>query len=114
MGSGYGGDEDPMALLRDVIGKIRDHSYITSEIKTDGVGGCKKLQFLVTFSTLFVLTWVGWSEKIQKCTDVIYGLSLINKKASIVFSMKPQCTLNNRLYRILESWKVLELIGKFL
>ena len=29
-GSGYGGDEDPMALLRDVIGKIRDHLYITS------------------------------------------------------------------------------------
>ena len=68
----YGGDEDPMALLRDVIGKIRDHSYITSEIKTDGVGGCKKLQFLVTFSTLFVLTWVGWSEKIQNCSDVIF------------------------------------------
>ena len=29
-GSGYGGDEDPMALLRDVIGKLRDHPYITS------------------------------------------------------------------------------------
>ena len=77
-GSGYGGDEDPMALLRDVIGKISDHSYITSAIMTDGVGGFKKLQFLVTFSTLFVLTWVGWSEKIQKCTDVIYGWSPIS------------------------------------
>ena len=35
----YGGDEDPMALLPDVIGKIRDHSHITSAIMTDGVGG---------------------------------------------------------------------------
>ena len=81
----YGSDEDPMALLRDVIGKISDHSYITSAIMTDGVGGFKKLQFLVTFSTLFMLKWVGWSEEIQKCTDVIYGLSLINKKGCIVF-----------------------------
>ena len=81
----YGNDKDPMALLRDVIGKIRDHSYITSAIMTDGVGGFKKLQFLVTFSTLFMLKWVGWSEKIQKCIDVICGLSLINKKGCIVF-----------------------------
>ena len=61
-----------MALLRDVISTIRDHSYITLAILTDGMGGFKKLQFLVTFSTLFILTWVGWSEKIQNCSDVIF------------------------------------------
>ena len=30
------------------------------------------------FSTVFMLTyWVGGSEKVQKCTDVIYGWSLL-------------------------------------
>ena len=41
-GSGYGGDEDPMALLRDVIGKLRDHPYITSAKGMGGWVGSKK------------------------------------------------------------------------
>ena len=53
---------------------IRDHSYITS---AKVLGGFKKWQFLLKFSTVFMLIWlVGGSEKVQKCADVIYGWPL--------------------------------------
>ena len=42
LGSGYGSNEDPMALLHDVISKIRDHPYITS---AKGLGGSRKWPF---------------------------------------------------------------------
>ena len=45
-GSGYGGDEDPMALLRDVIGKLRDHPYITSAKGLSGWVGSKNCSWV--------------------------------------------------------------------
>ena len=53
-GSGYGGDEDPMALLRDVIGKLRNHPYITS---AKGLGGWVK--------KIAATTWPVYSAGVQ-------------------------------------------------
>ena len=60
--------------------KLRGHPYITSAKELGGWGkdhssswvGSKKLQFLLTFSTIYVgLGWVSGSEKVKKCADVI-------------------------------------------
>ena len=46
LGSGYGSDKDPMSLLRDVIGKIRDHPYITSAKGLSGWVGSKNCSWV--------------------------------------------------------------------
>ena len=46
LGSGYGSNEDPMALLRDVISKIRDHPYITSAKGLSGWVGSKNCSWV--------------------------------------------------------------------
>ena len=49
-----------------------DHPYTTSA--KDWVGGSR---LWLTFSTVFADGggWLGGSEKVQKCADVIYGWS---------------------------------------
>ena len=61
---------------------FRNHPYITSA--KDWVGGSRKLQVLLTFSTVFMLIadiipiskWMDGSEKAHNYADVIYGWSL--------------------------------------
>jgi len=47
----------------------------------DWVGGVEKRQFLLTLSTVIMLT-VGGSEKVQKYADVIKGWSLSEYESS--------------------------------
>ena len=57
LGSGYGSDKDPMSLLRDVIGKIRDHPYITSGKELSVWVGSK---IAVGFGLIMTATKILW------------------------------------------------------
>jgi hypothetical protein len=60
----------------------------------DLVGRLRKWQFLLTFSTAFMLTyWVGGSEKVQKCADVIYGWLLWQIIQTAVSFLQPKFML---------------------
>ena len=60
----------------------------------DLVGRLRNWQFLLTFSTAFMLTyWVGWSEKVHKFADVIYGWLLWQMIQTAVSFLQPKFML---------------------
>ena len=59
----------------------------------DLVGRLRKWQFLLTFSTAFMLTWVGGSEKVHKFADVIYGWLLWQMIQTAVSFLQPKFML---------------------